>query len=158
MQREGNVSSLVDVGAFWAMIDEIRVCILVTRHGEALRGRPMGSVANRKLGEIHFLTRPSSHKAYEISDMGFVNLAFIDRTGEHFLSVSGTARISDDRAMIRSLWDGDADKWFPEGADGPDVAIVRVKPDQAEYWDAAGGARKYAWLDLCQIAGSAPIR
>ena len=52
--REDDVSSLVDVGAFWAMIDEIKVCILVTRHGEALRGRPMGPVANRALGEIHF--------------------------------------------------------------------------------------------------------
>lgn len=152
------MSSVVDVDAFWAMISEIKVCILVTRHGEALRGRPMGPVGNRQLGEIHFLTRPSSHKAYEIADMGFVNLAFIDRQREHYLSVSGTAKVAQDKALIRSLWDADADKWFPEGPDGPDVAVVRVKPDQAEYWDAAGGARKYAWLDLCQAEGSAPIR
>jgi general stress protein 26 len=74
------------------------------------------------------------------------------------LHIGDPAKVARDKVLIRSIWDADADKWFPEGPDGPDVAVVRVKPDQAGYWDAAGGARKYAWLDLCQAEGSAPIK
>jgi general stress protein 26 len=120
--------------------------MLVTRDGAPLRSRPMAPNVDADSEEIRFLTRRSSHKADEIDDIGEVNLAFMAESGGDYVSVSGHASLSQDRALIRAIWTPNDDAWFPEGPDGPDIAAIRVRATMAEYWDAAGGARRYAWL------------
>jgi len=140
--------SLVDPKAFWKLLADMPVCMLVTRDGPALRSRPMAPNVDADQEEIRFLTRRSSHKADEIDDIGEVNLAFLAAEQEDYVSVSGTASLSRDRDLIRAIWTPNDDAWFPEGPDGPDMAAIRVRPSQAEYWDAAGGDRRYAWLSF----------
>lgn len=96
--------SLVDPAAFWALIAKKPVCMLVTRDGAALRSRPMAPNIDAAQEEIRFLTRRSSHKADEIDDMGEVNLAFVAIGSEDYVSVSGVARLSQDRTLICALW------------------------------------------------------
>jgi general stress protein 26 len=100
------------------------------------------------LQEIRFLTRLSSHKVDEIESLGEVNPAFLALAEATYVSVSGMARLSQDRALIREVWTRGDDTWFPDGPDGADIAAIRVTPTLAEYWDAAGGDRRYAWLSF----------
>lgn len=142
---------VIDPKAFWKLLAEIPACMLVTRDGPALRARPMGPNVDVDRGEIRFVTQRSSHKADEIADLGDVNLSFIadsDKGQEQYVSVSGVASLTQDRNLIREIWTPNDDTWFPEGPDGPDVAAIRVRPTTAEYWDAAGGGRRYAWISF----------
>jgi hypothetical protein len=41
-----------------------------------------------------------------------------------------------DRAKIDELWKPFLKAWFPEGKDDPQIALIRVDVDHAEYWDA----------------------
>lgn len=124
-----------DVREFWNMISNHHVCMLATNDGADLRSRPMAPLIDRESGEIRFLTRASSHKSEEISNDARVNLAFMADHDEGFISVNGTARLSQDRDLIRSLWSPVAQAWLPEGPDGSDVALIRVRPLKAEIWD-----------------------
>jgi general stress protein 26 len=141
---------IVDPHAFWKLLAGMPVCMFVTRDGATLRSRPMAPSIDEAQSEIRFLTRRSSHKADEIADIGEVNLTFLDREQEDYVSVSGTASLSGDRELIRAIWTENDNTWFPEGPDGADVAVIRVSPTIAEYWDAAGGGRRYAWLSFQQ--------
>ena len=41
-----------------------------------------------------------------------------------------------DKAEIQAHWGEAMRTWFPKGVDDPDIAILKVHVDQAEYWDA----------------------
>ena len=55
-----------------------------------------------------------------------------------FISVSGTATMTQDKLLIRALWSEAWKVWFPQGADDPRLCILQVTPTEAEYWDNAG--------------------
>ncbi len=131
------------------------VCMLVTRDGRALRSRPMAPNVDAGREEIRFLTRRSSHKVDEIDDIGEVNVAFVDTGREDYVSVSGMASLSQDRDLIRAIWTAADETSLPEGPEGPDIAAIRVRPTMAEYWDAHGGERRYAWLSFRNTRGRA---
>jgi general stress protein 26 len=146
--------NVIDPAAFWTLLESIPVCMLVTRDGPSLRARPMGPNVDAGRGEIRFVTQRSSHKADEITDLGNVNLSFMTKE-EQYVSIAGTASLTQDPALIRDLWTPHDVTWFPEGPDGPDVAAICVRPATAEYWNAAGGGRCYAWLSFAPPAKDA---
>ena len=41
----------------------------------------------------------------------------------------------EDPAKKEQLWSKLAEAWFPDGADDPDLALVEVRIEDAEYWD-----------------------
>jgi general stress protein 26 len=49
--------------------------------------------------------------------------------------VSGHAELVEDLAKKQQLWSKMDEAWFPEGPDGPNVALVRVRISHANYWD-----------------------
>ena len=55
-----------------------------------------------------------------------------------FVSITGRARISRDRALIERLWSESWKVWFPGGKDDPSLALVVVEPEEASFWDASG--------------------
>lgn len=66
-----------------------------------------------------------------------VNLAFA--TAGSWLSVAGRAEFFEDRALAEELWDGSVDAYFPEGIDDPDLGMLRVRGESAQFWGVAGG-------------------
>ena len=49
-----------------------------------------------------------------------------------------------DRAMIDELWRPEFKIWFPEGKDDPEIALLRVSLEKAEYWDSPSSTIGYA--------------
>ena len=39
--------------------------------------------------------------------------------------------------MIARLWNPTYRAWFPDGIDDPDLTVVRVDVDRADYWETA---------------------
>ena len=44
-----------------------------------------------------------------------------------------------DRAKIAELWDDSAKSYFPDGVDDPNLALVLVTSESAQYWGLPGG-------------------
>jgi general stress protein 26 len=118
---------------------EIGVAMVVTHdgHDDRLRARPMA--ARPDIGEnvVFFLTDASAGKDEEVARNENVCLAFADLKGQKYLSLTGAARLSNDREKIRQVWSV-ADKVFWKDAEDPAIRLLEVAPIVAEYWDGPG--------------------
>lgn len=56
-----------------------------------------------------------------------------------WLSVAGRATFVEDRTKIAELWDDSAKSYFPGGVDDPNLALVLVTSESAQYWGLPGG-------------------
>jgi general stress protein 26 len=128
------------------MVKDIDFCMLTTvDEGGDLHSRPMSSNGDIDAdGDIWFFTNASSHKVSEIAKRPKVNVNFSDPDNQRYISVSGTAQLVRDRAKIDELWRPEFKIWFPEGKEDPEVALLRVNLEKAEYWDSPSSTIGYA--------------
>lgn len=125
---------------FRELIKDIDVAMLVTETSDgSLRSRPMVTQASDFDGDLWFFTDQNSAKVLEIQADRRVNISYADPRSQKFISVSGVAELSTDREKIKELWNPFAKAWFPAGPDDPRLALLRVHPTMAEYWDSASG-------------------
>ena len=128
------------------LVKDIDFCMLTTvdESGD-LHSRPMSSNGDiDDDGDIWFFTNATSHKVSEITKLPKVNVSFADTDNQRYISVSGTAQIVRDRAKIDELWRPEFKIWFPEGKDDPEIALLRVDLEKAEYWDSPSSTIGYA--------------
>ncbi|MBR0663134.1 pyridoxamine 5'-phosphate oxidase family protein [Roseomonas hellenica] len=129
------------------VMDEIGTAMFVTVDEQGrLRSRPM---QQKGIGEdgrtVWFFTASGSPKAEEIGHDGRVLLAYGGSGRSHYCSVYGQARIERDVARQKALW-SEADRvWFPQGPESPDLVLIAVEIDGAEYWDPASSVALFAY-------------
>ncbi len=126
------------------LIEHIGIAMMTTMDADGtLRSRPMADIRpddGAFNGVLWFFTRASAHKMLELAEHDRVNLAYADPGRQHYVSVSGRGRLVRDRALIERFWREPMRTWFPEGPDDPDLALIRVEAEKAEYWDSPSGA------------------
>jgi general stress protein 26 len=125
------------VGRVWDLMESIRFCMLATWDGARLHARPMGAFVRREENAICFLADVRRHKDDEIRAFPKVCVSFADPDGQKYASVSGRAAVSNDRQRIRELWSIPAKIWW-DSPDDPNIRVITVTPDEAEYWDSPG--------------------
>lgn len=132
--------ALVKVGK---LLERMKVGMLATINEGRLRSRPMQTLAMDAEGRLWFFTSATSSKVAEAyAHPHEVNISYADTHKQDYLSISGTARLSRDRHRIKALWTPWVKVWFPHGIDDPDLALLCVEIDQAEYWEAPGSGAK----------------
>jgi general stress protein 26 len=119
----------------WTTISKLHVCMLTTEEGGRLVSRPMASLARPNDGRIYFITHLQTGKVGEIGGSAPVNLAYADPSANTYVSISGTARTSQNREKLRELWGFFAEAWLPQGPDDADTALIEVEPEEAKLWD-----------------------
>jgi len=119
------------------LIKDIKVAMLTTLEPDgSLHARPMMTQDTEFDGTLWFFTGLSSAKIDEIQQDRHVNVSYAEPAKQTYVSVSGTARVSRDQAKMKELWTPLHKAWFPKGLDDPDIALLRVDVEKAEYWDA----------------------
>ena len=119
------------------LIGDIEVAMLTTIDGGSLRSRPMQTQDFEFDGDLWFFTSSKTHKAEEIEKDNRVNVSYAEPGSNSYVSISGTAEIVRDKAKIDEYWNDILKAWFPEGKDSPDLVLLKVAVEQAEYWDAS---------------------
>ncbi|HEX8472650.1 MAG TPA: pyridoxamine 5'-phosphate oxidase family protein [Pyrinomonadaceae bacterium] len=119
------------------MIQGIEFAMLTTVEDDGtLRSRPMATQQVEFDGDIYFFTRASSPKVDEVEQEHNVNVAYSNPEQHRYVSVSGKARLVRDRRKIEELWKPSLKAWFPDGLEDPDIALLKVEVEKAEYWDS----------------------
>jgi general stress protein 26 len=144
-----------NVDRVWELTKKIGFAMLVTRDGNKLRARPMSAYPERAQNAIYFLTDARHHKDEEIAREPSVNLSFSDAGSQKYVSVTGTAVISNDRAKIKELFSTPAKAWW-NSVDDPNIRILKVTPDEAEFWDSPGTVISYAKMAVAAMTGTRP--
>lgn len=135
--KDGTDPEKGDLKKLRKLIKGARVAMLTTVAPDgALRSRPMATLKAPFDGDLWFFTSANVAKADEIHDNDHVNVSFADGDEDRYLSLSGTASMVRDQARMEQLWSGRLKNWFPGGKKDPDLALLRVKVDRAEYWNS----------------------
>jgi general stress protein 26 len=90
-------------------------------------------------GELWFFTWADAPKVEE-AQQHQVNVSFADLVHQRDVSVSGTATLRRDRQKMEELWSAWFRTWFPRGLEDPNLALLQVHVEKAEYWDAPSSA------------------
>jgi len=119
------------------LIKDIDFAMLTTVEDDGmLRSRPMVTQEAEFDGDLWFFTGASSHKVDEVQHDRHVNVSYADPKNQHYVSISGTAQLIRDRKKMEELWNPAYKAWFPQGLDDPDLALLKVTAQHAEYWDS----------------------
>jgi general stress protein 26 len=125
----------------YALIDGIETAMFTTRRADGhLVSRPMATQEHGGEADFWFVTDGDANKLDELEHDPHVNLSYYrDRTRE-WVSVSGIARISRDRAQIHRLYAPDWKAWFGDeggerdgGPDDPRLTLVLVDAHSVVY-------------------------
>ena len=134
------------------LVKEIKFAMLTTQCPDgSLHSRPMSTLQMDEDGHLWFFTSQQSTKIADIDEHCEVNLAYSRTDKQDYLSVSGTAQVIRDRAKMEALWTPWLKPFFQDGLDDPDLILLKVRMDEADYWDAPGSAVKRLY-GLCKGA------
>jgi general stress protein 26 len=119
------------------LIKDVEFAMLTTVDTDgSLRSRPMAVQPREFDGDLWFFTKASTPKVDEVEREEEVNVSFSRPDRQHYVSVSGKARVVRDRARVEEFWSPELKAWFPQGSDDPDLALLQVRVSKAEYWDS----------------------
>jgi len=144
-----------DSDRVWELMKKIGICMLATWDGSELHARPMGAYVRREDDAIFFLTDARQHKEDEIRQYGKVCLAFADTSGQKYVSLAGHAEVVNDRAKVRELWGTPAKAWW-NSPDDPSIRVLKVMPQEAQYWDSPGTAVSTIKMTAAALTGKRP--
>ena len=125
----------------YEMVDEIEVAMMTTRRPDGhLESRAMATQKRASGADLWFVTADGSGKTRDLAADPHVNLAYYkDRTRE-WVSVSGIATLSRDRAKIDELYARDWSMWFSDEGDprhgtpdDPRLVLIGVDVHAASY-------------------------
>ena len=134
-----------DLAKLYELIDDIEIAMMTTRRPDGhLVSRAMATQKRATGADLWFVTCDGTPKIREIESDAHVNLSYYkDRTRE-WVSVSGIATLSRDRAKIKELWAPDWAFWFPKGedprhgtADDPRLVLIGVQVHAAAFLEVS---------------------
>jgi len=133
-------------------VNDIKVCMFCTNVTHLpFRTRPMSTLEVDEEGNLWFFSAKSSDKNDEIKDNDTVQLIYAKNSDAHFLTITGQATLVHDKAKKDELWNPIVKAYFPGGKEDPNLALIKVKPMAAHYWDTVYG-KMVTWLKMATSA------
>jgi general stress protein 26 len=119
------------------IVQSSHTAFMVTRSRQGfLHGRPMATAkVEADCHTLWFAADRNSPKIDELREDSHVCLGYSNASGSEWASVNGNASIVDDRTKIHELYSAPWNNWF-DGPDDPKIILIKVDPQNGEYWDA----------------------
>ncbi|KAG6813385.1 hypothetical protein H0H92_011651 [Tricholoma furcatifolium] len=149
---EKNVHTLQEkISGLHDIIKGAKVGMFTTRsangnlHSRAMT--PASPYSDTQLNLV-FLANNASHKFDEIENDAHANVAFINNETTAWASVSGKAKVSRDKEIIKKYWSSYVSAYFGDLKDGihkgdetdPRISVIEVVPNEVRYWIPTKGA------------------
>ncbi|MFL5809311.1 MAG: pyridoxamine 5'-phosphate oxidase family protein [Flavisolibacter sp.] len=148
---EKNLQSAEALSKLKKLVNDIRVAMFITDNTGSDHTRPMYTIEVDENGVLCFFTDLRSIKVEEISQQKTVHLVYAHPAKESYLDLWGSATVVTDKYVIQAKWTPMAKAWFPKGIDDPNIALLKVEPRNAYYWDAETG-KMVAFLKIVAAA------
>lgn len=127
-----------DIQHFAKLIKEIKFAMFTTMDDNegVLKSRPMTLQETEFDGDLWFFGGRSSEMIRHIEKNPKVNLAFANPQDSSYISASGVASVVLDQEKAKELWSPLYKIWFSEGLEDPNLCLIKVKVESAEYWES----------------------
>lgn len=128
----------------YELIEDMEIALMTTRRADGLLvTRPMATQQHNPTADLWFVTNIETWKVDELRNDPNVNLGYYNNSTREWVSVSGVATISQDRAKIRELHQPDWKIWFSDqggdrngGPEDPRLALILVEAQAVHYMKA----------------------
>jgi general stress protein 26 len=154
-QKEQLMDSGKKIDELYDLIEGIEIAMFTTRRADGnLVSRPMATQARAEGADLWFVTDISSDKLDELKVDPHVNVSYYKDRSREFVSVSGTAHVTQNREKIRELWRPDWKAWFPGEnpeagtPEDPRLALIAIEAVSAQYLKID----KPQWVVLFEVA------
>jgi general stress protein 26 len=129
-----------------SLIKDITISMMATYSPDGfMHARPMAARTHENDADLWFFTSRASHTVSELRADPRVLLTYAEPSDQHYVSITGRGAIVDNRAKAKELWTEAMRTWFPKGVDDPDLILIKVHAERAQYWDAPSSAVVYAY-------------
>lgn len=139
----------------WDTMKKLDYCMFTTVKDGKAHSKPMSSIVDRDTRQIYFLTDRKTTTDDAIAENPNVALSYTNGSSQ-FVSTNGTAVVSEDRALIKRLWNPGAQAFWPEGPDNPDIVTIVVTPTEAEFWNSPSYLISGARMLMAAVTGTKP--
>jgi general stress protein 26 len=114
------------------LVDAINICLFCTdlKADDGATCRPMTALNVDADGNLWFFSPALSAKNHAIKADSQVQLFFAHPPKGNYMIVNGNAEII--------MWSDEQGTWFNGGKTDPNIAIIKVTPKNAYYWDTEG--------------------
>ena len=136
---EKNLQNTQAITKLQNLISDVNTCMLITNgKSGGYNTRPMTVVDTDASGNLWMFAKRQSHKVKDIEDNGQVQLVFAHPARSIYMDIHGRASIETDKQYIADKWNPLVKAWFTDGINDPDVCLIKVRADEAHYWDIEG--------------------
>ncbi|MEO5661383.1 MAG: pyridoxamine 5'-phosphate oxidase family protein [Polaromonas sp.] len=149
-----------DQEKLWDLIKDIKFGMFTHRHANGmLHSQPL-TTQNKSADEgqaLYFFISRNSEIAKQVQQDNHVNVAYTDPGDDRYVSVSGDAFLVEDQGKKDALFSTMAKAWFPGGSTDPDLALMEVHINHAEYWDVTESKMvQLAKMATAAVTGTPP--
>jgi general stress protein 26 len=128
-----------DVRKLARLVKGISFAMLTTHDSEhGLRSRPMTLQEAEFEGDFWFFTGLHASLADDVRANPCVSLAFADPRNQAYVSASGVGELVFDQTKMRELWRPSYQAWFPLGLEDPELCLLKVHVESADFWESPG--------------------
>lgn len=141
----------------YGLLRDFSTVMLVTMNDGECHARPMAVAHVDEDTNIWLFTSRDSAKVREIKADKRVQV--LGQEGwTNCVVLAGHAQVVEDSAKIREMWKSAFKVWFPGGVEDPDIVLLHIKGERAEYWDNTGMNRfSYLYQTIKAVAtGTTP--
>lgn len=119
------------------LLKDFSTVMLATMDGGEWHVRPMAVARVDQNTDLWLFTSRDSAKVCEIKADARVQV--LGQNGwTSCVVLVGQAHVVEDRALIRGMWKSAFKVWFPGGQEDPNIVLLHIKGERAEYWDSTG--------------------
>jgi general stress protein 26 len=130
-----------DLVTLYDLIEELDTAMMTTRRPDGhLRSRAMANQKPADGADLWFVAAEGSNKLVDLDHDPHINLAYYRDGNREWVSVSGVATTSQDRAKIKELYEPDWSIWFEDNEDprsgspdDPRIVLIGVTVHAAEF-------------------------
>lgn len=127
-----------DHARLWDLIKDTRFGMYTHRHaGGMLHSQPL-TTQNRSVDEdatLYFFVPRNGEIVGHLAEDNGVNVAYANPDSDSYVSIAGRASVLEDPARKEALFNAAAKAWFPDGPQDPNLALLAVRIEHAEFWD-----------------------
>jgi general stress protein 26 len=143
-EESSTTSTTKKLDELYELIEDMEIALMTTRRADGLLvTRPMATQQHNPVADLWFVTNIETFKVDELEHDPNINLGYYNARTYEWVSVSGRATISQDRAKIRELHQPDWRAWFEDeggdrdgGPDDPRLALILVEARAVHYMKA----------------------
>ena len=136
-----------------SLIKDAKISMVTTMTADGRHvSRPMALQDVEFDGDLWFFTYSDSDLVTQIRTHPQVNVSFSDDKQHAWVSLAGAAEQVHDEARAKELWNPMLKAWFPDGLETPNLTLVKVQGETAEYWEAAHSSRVVTMLGMVKAA------